>query len=227
MLVALRTNIEHKLFFLSLLSIYASLKNVDMKNLVLFSFLCFFVLDIHSQPFGILIDSRDGQEYKTVKLKDGKVWMAQNLNFDIGEECWESSGYKEYGRLYTWESAQRACPPCWHLPSDQEWWEMSKHYGMAFNRDEGQQKNISNGAGKSAYKSLIKDGGDSGFSALLGGYRSTNGSFDYLGFDGSYWSSTARSSSSAWYYYFLRFTKDLRRSSYDRDWALSCRCVQD
>jgi len=73
---------------------------------------------------GTFTDKRDGQVYRTVKMPDGKVWMAQNLNYKI-ENSWcydndESNGDK-YGRLYTWEAAQKACPTGWHLPYDVEW----------------------------------------------------------------------------------------------------------
>jgi len=36
---------------------------------------------------------------------------------------------KTYGRLYTWEAAQRACPEGWHLPSDEEWYHLAFHFG--------------------------------------------------------------------------------------------------
>ena len=165
------------------------------------------------------------------RLKDGKIWMAQNLNFDVGEDCWhydnDPDNGKKYGRLYTWDAAKRACPPGWHIPSDDEWWEMAKHYGMAWNVYEGQQENKGDDAGKPAYKSLI-DGGDSGFSALLGGDRNTSGDFSSLGGYGVYWSSTEQSSSDAWdYYFFYSDDKDLSRGSSNKSLGFSCRCVQD
>ena len=70
-------------------------------------------------------DSRDGQTYRWIRLKDGKKWMAQNLNYDIeGSTCYEKekANCDKDGRLYTQKAAIAACPKGWRLPSDDEWW---------------------------------------------------------------------------------------------------------
>ena len=90
-------------------------------------------------------DPRDGKKYKSVKI--GKqVWMAENLNYKTkGGKCFGEGGkftqrYYEgeteektlskaevqanctnHGRLYNWETAMKACPSGWHLPSKEEW----------------------------------------------------------------------------------------------------------
>ncbi len=59
---------------------------------------------------GTFKDSRDGQSYKWVRLKDGKKWMAENLNYETNNSWWydnKRSNGDKYGRLYTWQAAKK------------------------------------------------------------------------------------------------------------------------
>ena len=80
------------------------------------------------------------------KMADGKQWTIQNLNIDIVPPyCYDDAAKNclQYGRLYTWESARRACQSLgasWRLPTDEEWRRMAKEYGgvSADSEDKGQ-----------------------------------------------------------------------------------------
>jgi len=123
------------------------------------------------------IDSRDGKKYRKVRI-GGKVWMAQNLNYEIdGSSCYNCN---EYGRSYYWEDAMSACPLGWHLPSREEWEALVTASGG----------NVAGKALKSTsgwYK--YGNGTDEfGFSAIAGGHI-INNTVDY-GKDGFWWTAT-------------------------------------
>ena len=75
----------------------------------------------------------------------------------------------------------------------------------------------SNGNGSDAY----------GFSALPGGYRSSSGSFYYLGYNGYWWSSDECSSSYAWYRNLYYDDGQVYRGYYAKAYGFSVRCLKN
>ncbi|MDR0331472.1 MAG: leucine-rich repeat protein [Chitinispirillales bacterium] len=68
-------------------------------------------------------DTRDGKTYRRVSV-GGKIWMAENLNYKIGDSrCHnDNDAYcNKYGRLYSWKDAKEACPKDWYLPKEDDW----------------------------------------------------------------------------------------------------------
>ena len=178
---------------------------------------------------GTFTDNRDGQNYPWVRLKDGKKWMAKNLNYQTTNTwCYNDNqdNCTKYGRLYTWQSASNACPNGWRLPTDEEWWTMTSFYGKAYNSYPGQQKMEGKDDGEIAYQALIQ-GELTGFTALFGGSYATNEGFDYLGDLGCYWTGSANNESNALGYYFYIHSRGLARDSYPKGSGFSCRCLQD
>lgn len=166
-----------------------------------------------------------GQTYNTIQFKDGGlVWMAENLTYGSftagGGKCYDnnSSNCSKYGRLYTWEVAKKACQEIgWRLPTDREWRDLAKRFGGA--GDDAADR------GKAAYEALTQ-GGESGFSARLGGFRyASDRGFSGMGDSGGYWSATEEGSTYVWGYNFRR--GELRRDIFDKRVAYSCRCVKD
>ncbi len=85
-------------------------------------------------------DPRDGRTYQTVEL-NGLVWMVENLNYDVGEDCWflgdDPNTSSIYGRLYSLKAAKKACPPRWRLPTDEEWEALANELGGYYDKSTG------------------------------------------------------------------------------------------
>jgi uncharacterized protein (TIGR02145 family) len=68
----------------------------------------------------------------------------------------------------------------------------------------------------------------SGFTALIGGYRISNGMFAHEGFLGSWWSATEGGyGSDAWRRELNPSNSKVRRLSFDKEDWVSVRCVKD
>lgn len=73
---------------------------------------------------GVMVDKRDEQRYELTSL-NGKTWMAQSINYATaaGSFCYQDNetNCDVYGRLYTYEAAQSACPGGWHMATRAEY----------------------------------------------------------------------------------------------------------
>lgn len=67
-------------------------------------------------------DARDGKNYYYTRIGD-RDWMRHNLAWEGAGRPFDDCGAMTnvFGRYYTWEEAQTACPDGWHLPSDADW----------------------------------------------------------------------------------------------------------
>ncbi len=166
-----------------------------------------------------------GTIYPSQRMADGKQWTTLNLDVNnMPSYCYEDAelNCRRYGRLYTWESARRACQSLgdgWRLPTDDEWRQMAKNYGGV--------SEDSDDRGKAAYKALLA-GGSSGFNALLGGGRSDDGQYARLEAHGFYWAASESDPASGWFYNFGRGGLALhRQSGGEKQRAFSVRCVRE
>lgn len=119
--------------------------------------------------YGSLVDNRPDKSefeftYRTIKLKDGKEWMAENFNFllTIDKSLGCGNDYTDpapqsrvgYGLYYTWDGIQGALPAGWRLPTVDEWKALIQAYGGA----------------NDAYQALL-NGGTSGMDLQLLSWR--------------------------------------------------------
>ena len=93
------------------------------------------------------------RSHSSRRMADGKYWTTDNLNVNTDPSfCFDDAeaNCRRDGRLYTWESAQRACQSLrdgWRLPTNDEWRQLAKAYGGV--RDD------SDDSGGAAFKALL------------------------------------------------------------------------
>ena len=124
--------------------------------------------------YNTLKDTRDGQTYKTLQLGE-QTWMVENLNYQTTNSwCYQNidRNCDTYGRLYTWNDAQKACPTGWHLPDAYEYRDVLDvlRYSTEFRELDYWQQNPY-GSDNTERISLFKLRGT--------GIRTDNGTFDY------------------------------------------------
>jgi len=189
-----------------------------------------FEVDADAVVFRTITDI-DGNEYRTIIIGD-QEWMAENLrttkyrdgstiagksvqpHADVYGINSEAEMAAVYGRLYDWYAVDHAgglCPDGWHVPSHDEWTQLTD---FLINNYAGVEWNNLGTVLRSCWQEDSPLGGDCarkmhprwdgddtyygtddfGFSALPGGSRSTtDGSFDGLGEQASWWTSTETS----------------------------------
>lgn len=144
---------------------------------------------------GTMVDSRDGQVYKTVTI-GSQTWMAENLNYKTEHSfCYyhRDVNCDQYGRLYTWSAALNACPSGWHLPTREEFETLLDVVGKD-----------SSGTKLKSQTGWLGVSDDYGFSALpAGDYCPYCGSsldayFQNSGHNTSFWSASLDSENANW-----------------------------
>ena len=177
---------------------------------------------------GNFTDPRDGRQYKTITIGN-QVWMAENLNYETGIDSWvydnDSTNSAIYGRLYSWPIACEACPPGWSLPSDMDWYNLTKFLGDLMVAG-GKMKETG-----AAHWNKPNTGAtnESGFSALPGGYYFDGNYYDF-GSSASFWSSTASGYEDkyAWHRFLFHSISAVYRYRYNyTKFAYSVRCIRD
>jgi uncharacterized protein (TIGR02145 family) len=171
------------------------------------------------------MDPRDGKSYKLVVI-GGQTWMAENLNYVIPDNSWcysnSDSNCTRYGRLYNWDAAKNSCPTGWHLPSDSDWKKLEGKLGLSDTvLDIVGYRGTNQGM-------RLKEGGNSGFNALMAGYRLWwDGSYLYLGSYTDFWTSTEADKEEAWLRDFSINDATIYRNRINKKYGNSVRCVKD
>lgn len=206
---------------------------------------CIVSTSLHAQT----VKDIDGNVYHTATI--GKqVWMVENLKvihyqngveipivgdhmkwsfLEKGACCdYDNSPLSNdiYGKLYnfyTIESNNNLCPSGWHVPSDNEWTTLTSFLG-----DKNNAGVKLKGIGIDYWQRPNSEAtNESGFTALPGGNRASDGSFAFLGSCGYWWSSTHFNKSDGWGRYLFCNSNNLFRSNSSEGSAFSVRCLKD
>ena len=191
----------------------------------------------------------DGNTYNVVII-GAQAWMAENLrttkykdstaiplvtdNADwraLGTPgyCWYDNDQvmygNTYGALYNWYSVNtgKLCPTGWHVPTDAEWTTLNEYLGGA---------SVAGGKLKETgiihWDSPNTDAtNETGFTALPGGFRNTDGTYGYIGLHVGLWSVTEFGTNSAWYRRINYNNGHVSRDDGLRSYGFSVRCVKD
>jgi uncharacterized protein (TIGR02145 family) len=182
-------------------------------------------------------DPRDGRDYRIVKIGE-QIWMAENLAYECdGSKCYdnEPANVQKYGRLYNWETALKACPEGWHLPTDEEWDALLRFVDGDTGTESpyesetaGKLLKAKDGWNKNDYEDISGNGTDKfGFSALPGGHCHYNGIREEVGDSGGWWSASEFNSADA-YHRGIYYNDGSTCYSYDdKSHLFSVRCVKD
>lgn len=170
-------------------------------------------------------DSRDKQVYRTVKIA-GKTWLGDNLNYNSeGSFCLKDNddNCAAYGRLYTWEAAQVACPAGFHLPSHEEFESLWTAAGADFNA--GYLVKTTYGwKGNTNGNDTLK------FSAMAAGNRFDDGTYGNLEKFAFFWTSDDKldgiPGGSARVWYLTNKSMAFSYTSKPKDFGFSVRCVK-
>ena len=205
----------------------------DMDNLLLLS-----------GQYGSMTDA-DGNAYKTVQI-GSQVWMAANLKvtkyrdgtaianvtgnstwsaLGSGAYCWyenNASAYKDtYGALYNWYAVNTGnlCPTGWHVPTKDDWNALFSSYslnGLAEAGTEHWQSGILSALATNKY----------GFTALPGGFRKSDGTFDKIGYNATWWASSEYNTLQS-YRSMISYEGTLQISYAAKAEGQSVRCIRD
>lgn len=180
-----------------------------------------------------------GKIYNTI-LIGNQCWLKENLdigtmitgwpgnNSTIEKYCYDNNvnNCTTFGGLYPWDEAmqyvttegtQGICPTGWHIPTLSEFQILT----AAVNNDGNSLKAIGQGTGGGAGTNT------SGFSALLAGYRRTDGNFVYLGNLAAISSSTEYDAYNAYRLHLGGNDSDVYLIHHGKESGFSVRCLKD
>ena len=162
-----------------------------------------------------------------------------------GNESSSGANATNYGFLYNWyaaagivtnlgSSTKNICPSGWHVPTDSDWNKLVKFIDPGANTTSSIESTTAGDKLKkddALWTTTTVTNNSSGFSALPGGYRYSDGRFYEVRNNALFWSATEDGSSYAWsrslFYYSGDVLRDDSMFSYVKSVGASVRCLRD
>lgn len=175
--------------------------------------------------------------------KDYSAWKKNRT----GAYAWYDNNNAQfaeaYGALYNWyavDNESGLCPSGWRIPTDDDWKQLEMYLGMSYEDANSAGWDRSNYIGNllksnrslpdahPRWKKKTEDiTNKRGFSALPGGYRSSNGLYDLMGDFGHWWTSNEYNSSYAWNRQLESNYADVSKFALNKVYGFSVRCVEE
>jgi len=192
----------------------------------------------------------DSNKYTTVIIGT-QCWLRQNLNVGkyvtstysgsthsnvsdndtIEKYCFKNdTNYCAfYGGLYDWnemmkynnQSTQGICPTGWHVPTDGDWKILELTLGLS--------KTMIDSTGYRGFyqgQELLVNSVTK-FDALFAGFRFLNGSFSHENYYASFWTSSLRNDSTAWYRGVTNGDPQISRDGFEKERGFAVRCLKN
>lgn len=178
-----------------------------LRFLVPLYLLVFLTAEMQAQKIGSMKDPRDNSSYSTIEINQ-QQWTTEPMHWHTEQSycCFDSTPLcKEYGRLYSWQAAQKACPVGYRLPSAVDY----KNLVDVF-------KN------KEAFVSASKEG----WKIKPAGHKTSFGVYYDFGFYAHFWTSDAKElNATAFEINFLSYRTYF--SDFGKDVSLSVICIKN
>lgn len=205
-------------------------------NRLLFIITLFFIVSCDDSPetnnedcgvSSTFTDTRDGKIYDIIQI-GSQCWFAENLNYETDDSwCFDENANEcdIYGRLYELDDAINACPPGWHVPSNEEWEQLGEALG-GLDISGGKMKETGISKWNAPNTGATNE---SGFTAIPAGFRGNGGFFGQKGTGAFFWSTTEEEVNANYKIYrSIGYTgQALEQHSHPANYGFSVRCIRN
>ena len=185
------------------------------------------------------------ENLKTTRFRNGDLIgttysLTADITGEINPEYQWAGNVAKSGRYYTYyaiNDSRSVCPEGWHVPTDAELITLTDYLsgnGYGYNgREQYIAKSLAATSGWVPDTTAGNVGNDqesnnsSGFTAIAGGGRYSDGIVNFIGYHSIWWSSTESSSTSAYFRCVGYIPGQVYKGVFSKSYGLPVRCLQD